>query len=122
MIYIDTSCLLKLVRIEAQSAAVGESVSNETEVLVSEKPQTVTITNQGDAVELIAVELIGKNLEQIKVVLPAFPLMLKKGEKLLLPISAKADATAGEPVKLRLETVLGPVPDFELELKGKPVK
>ncbi len=108
--------------IDFHPVGVPRLVSDKKEIIVSEKPQTVIITNQGDAVELIAVELIGKNLEQFKVVLPAFPLTLKKGEKLMLPISAKGGGIATEPVKLRLETVLGPVPDFELELKEKPVK
>ncbi|HEV7349820.1 DUF1080 domain-containing protein [Telluribacter sp.] len=93
-------------------------VSTRQDVKVSEKEiQTLEIQNQGEAVELIAAELIGKELEQFSVKLPAFPLVLKKGEKLKIPVSAKAGSKVGNKVKFRLETVLGPVPDFAVNLQ-----
>jgi predicted nucleic acid-binding protein len=35
MIYIDSSCLVKLIRLESDSAAVGRAISEEIEVIVS---------------------------------------------------------------------------------------
>lgn len=94
--------------------------AGKTEILVSGKePQTIEIQNQGNSVELIAVELMGKNLEQFNLKLPAFPVVVKKGEKLSIPVTAKAGSMAGSQVKFRLETVSGPVPDFEVTLKIK---
>lgn len=87
--------------------------------LISGQTQQVEITNQGDAVEIIAVELIGKHIENVIVKLPKLPLILKKGGKLSLPVSAKSGAIAGNMVKLRLETVLGPVPEFEVGLQTR---
>lgn len=88
------------------------------EVAVKEEAvQLLEITNQGDAVELIAVELQGKDLEYFSLKLPTFPLQLKKGEKLTIPVAAKAGAPQGHQAKLLLETVLGPVSDFAVGLK-----
>jgi len=83
--------------------------------------QTLEITNQGGDIELIAAELIGKNLEQFRVKLPVFPLVLKAGQKLSIPISTKGDTLTNDPVVLRLETVLGPVEDFSVTLKVNSV-
>ena len=95
-------------------------VAGKTEIQVSPKePQTIEIINQGDAVELVAVELLGKDLEQFTLKLPTFPLLVKKGEKLSVPVAAKTNSTAGSQVKIRLETVLGPVPDVTVNLKIK---
>lgn len=77
------------------------------------------IINKGDAVEIIAAELIGKEIENVIVKLPSLPMVLKKGAKLTLPVSLKHGAKKGNTVKLRLETVLGPVPDFEVLLETK---
>lgn len=95
-------------------------IASKSEVQVSaQEPQTIEIMNQGDAIELVAVELMGKDLEQLTLKLPAFPLLIKKGQKLSIPVAARNGATAGNQVKFRLETVLGPVPDFAVTLKTK---
>lgn len=86
-------------------------------ILTPNEEQTIEIVNKGEAVELIAVELMGKNLEQFSLTLPSFPLVLKKGATLRLPVSTKVGSQSGTPVKLRLETVLGPVPDCLVVLK-----
>ena len=76
----------------------------------------VHIKNQGEAVELIAVELQGKNLEQWAVQLPDFPLVLQKGDTLTIPIKLKEGSKGNEGVVLKMETLLGPVKDFEVQL------
>jgi len=78
--------------------------------------QRITITNQGEPVELIAVELIGKEIEKLTMKLPAFPTIVPKGATVTLPVSLKPGMSLGAPVKLRLETVLGPVPGCEVLL------
>lgn len=80
--------------------------------------KNIEITNSGDPVEIIAAEILGKNVDQFQIRLPALPLVLKKSEKLILPVSLKP-GFARNKVKFRLETVLGPVPDFELMLIAK---
>jgi len=88
------------------------------QVCVSNKEQKeITITNSGEAVEIIAVELIGKNIDQVIVKLPALPFILRKGASLTLPVMLKAEGILKNEVKLRLETVIGPVPGFEITLK-----
>jgi hypothetical protein len=87
--------------------------------VTSGQRQYIEIVNQGDAVEIIAAELIGKQIENIMVKLPPLPLTLKKGGKLSLPVTLKEGAAAGNKTKFRLETVLGPVPDFSVELETK---
>ncbi len=84
------------------------------------KPQTVRITNRGDAVELVAVELSGPAGDRFRVQLPTFPKRLKRGETLDLPVSATS-AGPGNPARatLRLETVLGPVPDLAVTLQSR---
>jgi hypothetical protein len=84
------------------------------------KAQTVRITNRGDAVELVAVELSGPAGDRFRVQLPAFPKRLKRGETLDLPVSV-ISATPGLPATatLRLETVLGPVPDLAVSLRSR---
>jgi len=51
--------------------------------------------------------------------LPIFPLIVNKGEQLLIPVSVKVSSTTGQEVKFKLELILGPVPDFVLSLKIK---
>jgi hypothetical protein len=75
------------------------------------------IKNQGEAVELIAAELQGKNLEQWTVRLPQFPLVLQKGDMLTIPIELKEGSKDNHEVVLRMETLLGPVKDFKVGLK-----
>jgi len=41
---------------------------------------------------------------------------LKKGEKIVLPVTIKPKNVSGNKVKLRLESVLGPIPGFEANL------
>jgi hypothetical protein len=109
---------IELRPIDFNQKGTPKLVANKTELaLTGNAPQTLEIVNQGDAVELIAVELIGKNLEQLTVQLPSFPLTVRKGEKLTIPVSAKPESTSGNKVLLKLETVLGPVPDFTVAIK-----
>ncbi len=77
----------------------------------------ITVLNEGQEVELIAAELMGRDIENFQVTLPELPYVLKPGEKLQLPVSLKAGAPAGQEVKFRLETVSGPVPGFEVVLR-----
>ncbi|QJD79912.1 3-keto-disaccharide hydrolase [Spirosoma rhododendri] len=88
--------------------------------LIPDKPQTVRITNRGDAVELVAVELSGPAGDQFRVKLPPFPRRLKRGETLDLLVMLLSD-TPGKSVTatLRLETVLGPVPDLTVTLQSR---
>lgn len=85
----------------------------------SDKPQLLKITNSGDEVELIAVELIGISNDQFVINLPSFPFKIAKGKSFTLPVSVKPGTAANTIVKLRLETVLGPVPDFEVSLENR---
>ena len=85
----------------------------------SDKPELLKITNSGDDVELIAVELIGNSNDQFMIDLPPFPFKITKGISFTLPVSAKPGTTANTIVKLRLETVLGPVSDFEVSLESR---
>jgi hypothetical protein len=75
------------------------------------------ISNQGIDVELVAAELLGKNLEQWNITLPKFPHTLKKGEVLRLPVQAKANSTLGSKAILMLETVTGTVKNFAVTLQ-----
>lgn len=84
-----------------------------------DKPQILKINNPGDEVELIAVELIGISNDQFIIGLPEFPYKLAKGKSLNLSISVKPGTTANTLVKLRLETILGPVPEFEVSLESR---
>lgn len=88
--------------------------------LISDKSQTVRITNRGDAVELVAVELSGPAGDQFRVQLPVLPLRLKRGETLTLPVMLLSGAS-GKSVTatLRMETVLGPVPDLAVTLQSR---
>ncbi len=79
-------------------------------------PKNIEITNTGDAIEIIAVELLGKNIEQFVIDLPRLPLTLKKNKSLQLPVSLRSDSQSGNSVLLRLETISGPAPDFEIRL------
>ncbi len=79
----------------------------------------IQLTNEGEAVEIIAVELIGKDIEQFVVTLPVLPLILKKDDKLVLPVSLRKGNTTPNQVAFRLETVLGPVENFEVQLISK---
>ena len=95
-------------------------VSNQKVLVVSEQvPQLMEIHNQGEAVEIIAAELIGKNLEQYAIKLPIFPLVIKKGERIAIPVKVKPGSLAGNEVKFKLETVLGVVNDFAVTLKTR---
>lgn len=85
----------------------------------SEKPQVLKITNSGDAVELIAVEIIGSSNDRFNITLPAFPLQLEKGKSLSLPIYVKPGISSQVTAKLHLETVFGPVSGFEVMLESK---
>ncbi|GLU54197.1 hypothetical protein Dfri01_36580 [Dyadobacter frigoris] len=84
-----------------------------------DKPQVLKITNSGDDVELVAVEIIGEFNDQFVINLPSFPFKIAKGKSFTLPVSVKAGTIANTIVKLRLETVLGPVPDFEVILESR---
>jgi hypothetical protein len=111
--------------IELRPVSFGQTgtpklIASKYELQVStQETHHIEIQNQGDAVELIAVELMGKDLEQFSLKLPTFPLVVKKGDKLTIPVSAKAGSASGNLVKFRLETVLGPISDFAVNLKIK---
>ncbi len=95
-------------------------VSKRKEIEVSNKSHSqIELTNQGEVVEIIAAELMGKNIEQFVVKLPKLPLVLKKGDKFVLPVSLKDGNTTPNEVLFRLETVLGPVAGFEVSLISK---
>ncbi len=83
--------------------------SNDSIIHVSYTPQNIDITNTGDAVEIIAVELMGKNGDRFIVKLPEFPMVLKKNRQLTLPVSLKPGSKVSNDVFLRLETVSGPI-------------
>ncbi|MBX2923461.1 MAG: DUF1080 domain-containing protein [Chitinophagaceae bacterium] len=91
-------------------------VSRDSVVRVTNEETNIEIVNEGDAVEIIAVEILGKHIDNIKVKLPEFPLVLKKGKKTDLSVSLKPGASIKGPLVLRLETVSGPVQDFEIRL------
>lgn len=98
-------------------AATPQLVSRKASLQVTDHtPQTLVIENKGAALEIIAGELLGKNTDQFIVQLPAFPRVLKAGEKLSIPVSVRPGSSQNT-VKLRLETVLGPVPGFEATLQ-----
>ena len=79
----------------------------------------VECINEGEAVELIAAELIGKNTAHFVVKLPPMPYAFKKGEKLVLPVKVRKGNAVPDKVTFRLETVMGPVPGFEIKLVSK---
>lgn len=81
--------------------------------------QQIEITNEGEAVEIIAAELIGKDIENFVVKLPSLPMVFKKGSRIVLPVTIKPGTAPGNTVKFRLETVLGPVSNFEINLTSK---
>lgn len=87
--------------------------------VTADKIQNFKITNNGESVEIIAVELLGKDIDQFNIKLPAFPLLVKKGESLNLQASLKPGSTLNNNVKLKLETVYGPVSEFEIALVSK---
>ena len=87
--------------------------------ITSDKQQMLKITNSDEDVELIAVELIGASNDKFKINLPVFPFKLGKGKSITLPISVKSNTPSKTLVKLHLETVLGPVPGFEVMLESK---
>jgi hypothetical protein len=88
-------------------------------VVTPKGKKQIEITNTGEAVEIIAAELIGKAIEQFVVKLPRLPLLLKRGEKLVLPVSLRYGDVTPNNVTFRLETVLGPVPNFAVQLYVK---
>ena len=94
------------------------SYHKELSVTANEAKQIV-ITNEGEAVEIIAAELIGKNIEQFIVKLPPLPFILKKGQKMVFPVSLRKGDTMANKVTFRLETVLGPLEGFEIQLISK---
>ncbi|MBO9572627.1 MAG: DUF1080 domain-containing protein, partial [Chitinophagaceae bacterium] len=79
----------------------------------------IEITNEGDPVEIIAAELIGDSTDHFVVKLPSMPMIFKKGSSIVLPVSVKPGTPTGITVRFRLETVLGPVSNFEVNLITK---
>ena len=88
-------------------------------IITSSGTGQIEITNKGEAVEIIAAELIGKNIEQFVIKLPSLPYVLKKGGKLVLPVSLKKGDETPNKVAFRLETLQGPVAGFEVNLVSK---
>ncbi len=78
--------------------------------------KNIEISNSGEAVEIIAVELIGKNADHVLVQLPEFPLVLKKNKQLVLPVQVKSGSHLPNDIFLRLETISGPVDNFQIRL------
>ncbi len=102
---------------EFTRSAIPQLVSQKASLQLTDKTtQTLMIQNKGATLEIIACELLGKNTEQFIVQLPAFPLMLQPGEKLSIPVSVQPGSRPNM-VKLRLETVLGPVAGLEATLQ-----
>jgi hypothetical protein len=95
------------------------TVPDTTIILSANNSREIEITNSGEAVEIVAAELIGKNIEQFIVKLPALPLILKKGGRLVLRVKLKDGLNDSNKVKFRLETVLGPVEGFSVSLISK---
>lgn len=81
--------------------------------------QQIEVTNTGGPFELVAAELIGKDIDKFIVKLPSLPMTLKKGQKIILPVTIKPGSVSGNKVKLRLESELGPVPGWEANLTVK---
>jgi hypothetical protein len=81
------------------------------------EPTKLQITNSGDPIEIIAIELLGKNGDSFIIKKPIFPFVLSKSNSLAMEASLKAGSKIQGPVKLKLETVYGPVSSFEIELK-----
>jgi len=88
-------------------------------IITTSETRQIEITNNGEAVEIIAAELIGKNIEQFVIKLPSLPYVLKKGGKLVLPVSLQKGDETPNKVAFRLETLLGPVAGFEINLVSK---
>ena len=78
----------------------------------------ILITNKGEDVEIIAVELLGKNAERWSVQLPQFPAVIKKGASINIQVQLKKPGASGDENIFKLETLLGPVQDLEIRLKG----
>jgi hypothetical protein len=94
-------------------------VSNQKEFNLTDTETQIEITNVGEPVEIIAAELIGENLEEFVIKLPTLPMVLKTGSKIVLPARIKPGSASGNKIKFRLETVLGPVSNFEINLIAK---
>ncbi|MGV8879613.1 MAG: 3-keto-disaccharide hydrolase [Sphingobacteriaceae bacterium] len=95
-------------------------VSKQKEIMVGkDEAQKIEIINEGEPVEIIAAELIGKNIDHYVVKLPPLPFVWKTGVPILFPVSIKHGLEPGNQVTLRLETMLGPVADFEVTLTAK---
>lgn len=95
-------------------------VAKQKEIIVNgNETAVIEITNEGDPVEIIAAELIGAEIDKFVVKLPPRPFVFKKGSSITLPVSVKDGLASGHTVKFRLETVLGPVSDFAVNLTYK---
>ncbi|MEO5892651.1 MAG: DUF1080 domain-containing protein [Ferruginibacter sp.] len=79
----------------------------------------LVITNTGGPVEIIAAELIGDNIEEFQVKLPSLPLIIGIGQTITLPVNMRPGYKTGNQVKFRLETVLGPVQGFSVNLLSR---
>ncbi|OLY91829.1 protein of unknown function [Cnuella takakiae] len=94
------------------SSAAGELVFKKGE------RKEIVITNKGDAVEIIAAELLGKDAGRWSLKLPVFPINIEKGKSITIQVELKEAGMGAGDNKLKLETLLGPVKDFEIRLKG----
>lgn len=97
-------------------AGTPKLVTADSVVTLTTQEKEITIVNNGDAVEIIAAEILGKDIDSVIVKLPGFPLLLKKGRSLRLSVSLKPNTSIKKRLALRLETVSGPVEDFEIKL------
>lgn len=98
------------------SSAIPKLTTRDSVVTITPEEKNIEIINHGDAVEIIAVEILGKDIDNVIVKLPEFPLLLKKGQSLYLPVAVKPNTHIRNRLALRLETVSGPIQDFEIGL------
>jgi hypothetical protein len=95
-------------------------IAKQKEIIINgNETSQLEISNEGDAVEIIAAELIGDSIDHFVVKLPAMPMIFKHGTSIKLPVFVKPGTPSGITVKFRLETVLGPVSNFEVNLTNK---
>jgi hypothetical protein len=72
------------------------------------------------SVEIIALELLGKGLENYTVRLPRFPYIIEKGKPMIVNVALREGISSAPPVLLKLETTQGPVSDFVISLSSAP--
>jgi hypothetical protein len=110
---------IELRNITASDAKPVLTASQKQVDVTAGQPQQIKITNSGEPVEIIAIELLGKNSDSFIINKPSFPFVLSKANGMAMQASLKAGSKVNGPVKLKLETINGPVSSFEIELNAK---